>query len=154
MTFVVEQMLHDNDSLVSQFLSDHMKILPVTISLPETCTPSAWKTIVPASSILRLDKVKECFFPRTVMRQFPPDLTLTPSLVQDPSTSAWLSSTSRVTVSVSCALVSVKPLITWIFFTEGRRKALDINMQETFSTSHLTIHIQINKTEKQVKYLY
>lgn len=144
-------MLHDNDSLVSQFLSDHMELLPVTISLPETCIPSAWKTIVPASSILRLDNVKECLFPRAVMRQFPPDLTLTPSLVQEPSTPAWLSSTSSVTVSVSCALVSVKPLITWIFFTKGRRKALDFNVQATFSTSHLTIQILRNKLNTYIE---
>lgn len=100
----------------------------MTISLQETCTPSAWKATVPASSLLRLENVKACFFPRTVMRQFAPGFNLAPSLVQKPSTSAWLSSTSRVTVSVSCALVSVRPFITWIFFTEGRRrKCLSVN---------------------------
>lgn len=97
-----------------------MQILPVTISLAETCTPSAWKIMVPASSLLRLDNVMACFLPRAVIRQFAPDFNFAPSLVQEPSTSAWLSSTSRVTVSVSCALVSVKPLITWIFFTEEK----------------------------------
>lgn len=96
----------------------------MTISLADVCIPSAWKAIVPASSIFRLDKVTECFFPKAVMRQLPPDFNLCPSLVQEPSTSAWLSSTSRVTVSVSCALVSVKLLMTWIFFTEGGRRAL------------------------------
>jgi len=98
------------------------QLLPVIISLPELRTPSAWKQIVPASSLLRLDNVKACFFPRAVIRKFAPALNLAPSLVQEPSTSAWLSSTSNVTVSVSCALVSVSPFRTWIFFTEGRRR--------------------------------
>ncbi|TNN55401.1 hypothetical protein EYF80_034413 [Liparis tanakae] len=78
--------------------------------------------IVPASSLLRLDNVKACIFPRAVIRELAPALNLAPSLVQEPSASARLSSTSKVTVSVSCALVSVSPLRTWIFFTEGRRR--------------------------------
>lgn len=98
--------------LDNQIHSDCMHPLPMTISFPETRTPSVWKTIVPASSFLRLDNVRACFFPRAVTRQFPPDFNLTPSLVQEPSTSAWLSSTSTVTVSVSCALVCVKPFTT------------------------------------------
>lgn len=110
-------------------MTNRKQPLPVTISLPEVWTPSAWKAKVPASSLFRLDNVRACFFPRAVMRQLGPDLILAPSLVQEPSTSAWLSSTSRVTVSVSCALVSVRPFITKIFFTEGKRKCLSVNVQ-------------------------
>lgn len=95
--------------------------LPVTISLQEVWTPSAWKATVPASSLFRLDNVRACFFSIIVIRQFDPGLNLRPSLVQKPSTSAWLSSTSNVTVSVSCAVVSFRPVNNWIFFTEGKK---------------------------------
>lgn len=105
-------------------LKERKQPLPVTISLPDEWTPSAWKANVPASSLFRLDKVRACFFPRAVMRQWGPNFNFAPSLVQEPSTSAWLSSTSRVTVSVSFALVSFRPFITWIFLTEWRKKCL------------------------------
>lgn len=118
--------------LVTVWQADDADLSPVTINLADTCIPSAWKATVPASSIFRLDKVKECFFPKAVMRQLPPDFNLCPSLVQVPSTSAWLSSTSRVTVSVSCALVSVNFLTTWIFFTEVGRRALSPDMHAGF----------------------
>lgn len=131
------------------------QLSPVMISLPELCTPSAWKAIVPASSLLILDKVKACFFPRAVIRQFAPDFNLAPSLVQEPSTSAWLSSTSRVTVSVSCALVSVRPFITWIFFTEGRRrKCLSFIMQVRCPSFTLYIQCISKRTLLENYFLY
>lgn len=93
------------------------------MSLAEVLTPSAWKAIVPASSILIWDSVRACFFPRAVMRQLDPALSLMLSLVQEPSTSAWLSSTSRVTVSFSWALTSgSRPFTTSIFFTVKHRQ--------------------------------
>lgn len=94
---------------------DSCSYLPFTTSRADVFWCSTQNMKVPVSSIDRFEMVRLWTFPLALMRKWFVCLSWIPFLIHMPTTWGWESSTSKVAVSLSVVLISVRPLLIVIF---------------------------------------
>lgn len=89
--------------------------LPFTTSRADVFRRSTQNVMVPVSSIDRFEMVRLWTSPLALMRKWFVCLSWIPFLIHMPTTWGWESSTSKVAVSLSVVLTSVRPFLIVIF---------------------------------------
>lgn len=89
--------------------------LPFTTSREDVFKHSTQNVMVPVSSIDRFEMVRLWTTPLALMRKWFVCLSLIPFLIHTPTTWGWESSTSKVAVSLSMVVMSLRPFLIVIF---------------------------------------
>lgn len=114
---------------------------PVTMSRADVCTPSALKATRPPSCGRRSNSMSVWMGPCTASWHVGPGCSRRPSRVQLPSTSAWDSSTSMLTVPCSDTSTACRPRTSRTWRTEhthrGRGESLHGHLSPRASPTHL-----------------
>lgn len=113
--FEPRRFLVDAVDSCSSFFFLNKNNLPFTTSRADVFWRSTQNMKVPVSSIDRFETVRLWTFPLALIRKWFVCLSWIPFLIHVPTTWGWESSTSKVAVSLSVVLISVRPLLIVIF---------------------------------------